>query len=743
MEAFSVDPQEGPEDPSGRRKSRMGSLRTRLLAKSKPPAGDFGAKFSKSVGDIHAGRAPRSGQHLPCPPGRLGSRALSHDSIFWAQLVQTQEDGAPGSPSSSPSSSENISGKIKALQVKLERQKMHLGLPPLLPSVGRLDNDVEVEEEGLWAPPRSPNAASSPSHGVLNQARSPASPRPFSPIFKAPASKAVAFGNATFSASIPSVPASDDPPLDFGSPARFTPSLDTSAARHRLAVKPRKQRASTKRRAAPPEVITEDSNHDPEPPVQALVTQKQEGFDKISPPQAIPPRAPLNHALASRLSPVSSEELQAKLQKRAVVTSPFSENTLAGSDLRASPLHSFHLASPESSPLRSRDFSPADSPRGVKRPGSGSFHWTAAASRRDVEERPRSGSFAEATKPARSGRGQTAGPRDDPHPVERGFASGKAGPERKSSALPWERKDADKNVQWPKSVELLPDGGRDTKAQVGEDRGRTVLAFKANTVPYWSAQEESCGRPSRMRFKDQQEKDPAPQSQASPPSLCKVKEVQSTLLNPPGEPEPPPEVSWVSLAVEKTRSIQQLFTRRFPKDRPGPASPTPMTACHEDRGVTEQRQPGGSATPPTTTTGSPFRSVDAATRDLQTRSPLRSQTGLQPATWRLKTAPTSVDPQAKTESRKAQSESETPSQAVVEKRDIRPQERDAWKPAESSSPIRIRDGPLQEKWTRQKLGSSPSPSSSPIMRSAPDSGQPSWMELAKRKSMAWSDKTMD
>lgn len=39
-----------------------------------------------------------------------------------------------------------------------------------------------------------------------------------------------------------------EPPLDFSSPAQFTPCLDSTAARHRLSVKPRNQRASTKRR---------------------------------------------------------------------------------------------------------------------------------------------------------------------------------------------------------------------------------------------------------------------------------------------------------------------------------------------------------------------------------------------------------------------------------------------------------------------------------------------------------------
>lgn len=63
-----------------------------------------------------------------------------------------------------------------------------------------------------------------------------------------------------------------------------------------------------------------------------------------------------------------------------------------------------------------------------------------------------------------------------------------------------------------------------------------------------------------------------------------------------------------------------------------------------------------------------------------------------------------------------------------------------------SSPARVPDRPREDRWVRKNVTSA-SPSSSPthpsVLQSMPDSGQPSWMELAKRKSMAWSDKTMD
>lgn len=38
-----------------------------------------------------------------------------------------------------------------------------------------------------------------------------------------------------------------EPPLDFSSPADYTPCLDNSAARHRMSIKPRNQRASSRK----------------------------------------------------------------------------------------------------------------------------------------------------------------------------------------------------------------------------------------------------------------------------------------------------------------------------------------------------------------------------------------------------------------------------------------------------------------------------------------------------------------
>ncbi len=60
----------------------------------------------------------------------------------------------------------------------------------------------------------------------------------------------------------------------------------------------------------------------------------------------------------------------------------------------------------------------------------------------------------------------------------------------------------------------------------------------------------------------------------------------------------------------------------------------------------------------------------------------------------------------------------------------------------SVSPVPTRSADREDKWQQKPLPPS-SPSSSSPLQSVRDTAQPSWMELAKRKSMAWSDNTMD
>uniref|UniRef100_A0A4W5K915 DUF4592 domain-containing protein n=1 Tax=Hucho hucho TaxID=62062 RepID=A0A4W5K915_9TELE len=154
-------------------------------------------------------------------PNTLGFRALSHDSIFLADQSQS---------SSEPTrvlSQENVHSRIRELQLKLQQQNMHLGPPPLLiPGKRMEDSGATSEDDGL---PQSPpeilfhdRTERGPSYKPSSR---PLSPNPASPCDPEPS-----------------------PAVDFTSPAQYTSSLDSSAARHRMSVKPRNQRASAKGR---------------------------------------------------------------------------------------------------------------------------------------------------------------------------------------------------------------------------------------------------------------------------------------------------------------------------------------------------------------------------------------------------------------------------------------------------------------------------------------------------------------
>ncbi|KAK5920645.1 hypothetical protein CgunFtcFv8_024435 [Champsocephalus gunnari] len=102
------------------------------------------------------------------------------------------------------------------------------------------------------------------------------------------------------------------------------------------------------------------------------------------------------------------------------------------------------------------------------------------------------------------------------------------------------------------------------------------------------------------------------------------------------------------------------------------------------------------------------------------------------------------------ELKKAQTEEQTSGESPAsvkttsQSKDIKQEGKQGVKHAESS-PAKIPDRPREEKWPRKTAVTSSSPSSSPPLSSSLQSGggQPSWMELAKRKSMAWSDKSME
>ncbi|KAE8625604.1 hypothetical protein XENTR_v10006333 [Xenopus tropicalis] len=186
--------------------------------------------------------------------GILGSRAVSHDSIFIPELAQ--ETAKPVRVFSQ----ENVSDRIKALQLKLQAN-LKPGLSPFGILSKRTDDaGTSSEDDGL---PRSPPEMSLYMHEVTKakfsdnhhstfslagtgseedeQISSGHSSRPLSPEEKSSSNIRVpSTGRGANNSSLQSP--------DFDSPPQLCSFLDSSAAKHRLSVRPRNQRSCTTRR---------------------------------------------------------------------------------------------------------------------------------------------------------------------------------------------------------------------------------------------------------------------------------------------------------------------------------------------------------------------------------------------------------------------------------------------------------------------------------------------------------------
>lgn len=314
MESFSGDTEESTEDVPGRKKSKLKSLKTRLFGKSKKAGGEENTKLSQSASDITAAEGLGSDEDLVCPQGMMGSRALSHDSIFLAGQVLTDDEPARDS------SQQNVHSKIKALQTKLLQQKLHFGPPPAVLPVKRPEDMSSHSEESLdHSPPDSPGGDVT-SYGALNKMTSQPASCPFSPIPRSVPTKSLPSTPSHFSPFIGPTTSSSavEAPLDFSAPAQFTPCLDTSAARHRMAVKPRNQRASMKKKLTVTQSLSLShtlNNADRLEPVKEPEQHQEEvtvEADQPDTPQHLPSKevAPVPSEVTpvpSKVAPVQSE----------------------------------------------------------------------------------------------------------------------------------------------------------------------------------------------------------------------------------------------------------------------------------------------------------------------------------------------------------------------------------------------------------------------------------------------------
>ncbi|KAM6955565.1 uncharacterized protein cracdla [Lycodopsis pacificus] len=737
MESFSGDTEGSTEDIPGRKKSKLKSLKNRLFGRSKRGGGEGDAKLSQSASDITAEKGPGSEEDLACSEGMMGSRALSADSIFLADQVLTDTEPAR------VLSQENVHSKIKALQIKLQQQKMHLGPPPLVLPVRRAEDlGSRSKDDGL--PQSLPEIP-----GALSKTTSQPSSRPLSPILKPAPIKSVSLtpslpwpllAPSNYSSSVV------EPPLDFSSPAQFIPCLDTSAARHRLSVKPRNQRASTKKtliandlNELQPDIRALNNINHPEyvreEEEQTLETEQGEAAIPIT-SQRLPSESPEVAPITSEAAHKSSSQTVSQQDQALLGRVPFAPSQVLRvkphrpADVRPSERPHSSFIQSELKDNRDRDFeiqamsldkrntlnkaglsdascdqlstnlrsssvqqqvqSETESTMGIRRPtpGSGSFHLSITAKNRDGE-RPRSGSFVGVLEHIEARHKIVWGTEDKPPSSTREkeelrgspFAVGRlrqeGGPHK--SSVPWDRKDSLKQVE---SVTPSQNVTADTGAakveelesnqevveeaveaqEVEDEDGKTAfgvklrstslsMRFRLDSSSTQSSKlpvcEEQCDTLKRQEIGDLRSKDPTPSGFSLPVKHnplptdnphTTATEVKTTSSSPKEvepsvqEPQPAPqtassEVSWMSLAMLKTRSLQQLFTSRFPRDLTGAqtaARPQAQVQAEAPTGAQAQTVKLQQSTTPIEAANQP--STDAVKAETVQRSRSQAQT---------------------------------------------------------------------------------------------------------------------
>ncbi|XP_054025775.1 acrosomal protein KIAA1210 homolog [Dryobates pubescens] len=251
------------EECSGKKKSKFQTFKNFFAKKKRkerpPPRGESNLKPSQSSSDVSISVLDTTALHSPKEAGpkrSMGNKALSHDSVFIF-------DSAPGNVASDILSQGNTPGRVKTLQLQLQ-QNIRLGSPPLVITGKKLEDAGAVsEDDGLpRSPPEistlhevltdSPSKSSNPvqRHSSLSlggtdsedeQIPSGASSRPISPSSSATAGAHSSRGSSFL-------------PVDFTIPASPLGCLDTSAARHRIAINPRRQKGFTNKNQQTPQV---------------------------------------------------------------------------------------------------------------------------------------------------------------------------------------------------------------------------------------------------------------------------------------------------------------------------------------------------------------------------------------------------------------------------------------------------------------------------------------------------------
>ncbi|XP_065514323.1 CRACD-like protein [Caloenas nicobarica] len=257
------------EDNSGKKKSKFKSFKKFFGKKKRKETSSSGSsdlKLFQSTSDVAASHDMHvnydSEDELERHKGIMGSRALSHDSIF---IPETGQE--PARPVR-VFSQENVSDRIRALQLKLQ-PTMKLRPPPTFGLHAKRTEDAGTssEDDGL---PRSP-----PEMSLLRENLNSGTTTRFSDSHKHLSSLSLAGTGSEEEEQVTSGPSSRSrstdgqlfprhesaktgtpqisdstisPAADFDAPPELSSCLDNSAAKHKLLIKPRNQRSSKMRR---------------------------------------------------------------------------------------------------------------------------------------------------------------------------------------------------------------------------------------------------------------------------------------------------------------------------------------------------------------------------------------------------------------------------------------------------------------------------------------------------------------
>ncbi|KAL4631557.1 hypothetical protein GN956_G15567 [Arapaima gigas] len=243
------EPGDAPADCPGKKKSKFQTFKNFFVRKKRKEAGaatgESSLKASQSTDNV-AAPEPTAHSNADCDSSSkvtMGNKAMSHDSVFVADTPSSDVNEGLGS------SQDNIHGKVKSLQLQL-KQAIKLGTPPALIR-GKKGDDAGAlsEDDGL---PCSP-----PEISTLHAVLAGPSHRHSSPVQRTSSLSLEGFDSdddqqMSIEASSRPVSPPRYPHVDFSRPATPSACLDSSAARHRIAVK---HKACAKRKPASKELL--------------------------------------------------------------------------------------------------------------------------------------------------------------------------------------------------------------------------------------------------------------------------------------------------------------------------------------------------------------------------------------------------------------------------------------------------------------------------------------------------------